>query len=201
MKSLFLLISTILILANSAEVNETKRSTDGQVLQSNPEPLVNLETIKNTTKDAADRIYKLITSSKEEGIITTTEKSEGFKPLFTSFNTNHHNNGQPHHNPFSIFGLHKSPERPIKSFEERLCTCKPEYSSFPTLPTFSSPPPSSDFNSRNIPTFEVIYPSSKEYFPNAIETPIISQYPPLDLNNLWKYQESSIQSSNLNDNL
>ncbi|KAG5673784.1 hypothetical protein PVAND_003804 [Polypedilum vanderplanki] len=198
MKSLILLISTIFILVHSAEVNETKRSTDGQVLQSNPEPLVNLQTIKNSTKDAADRIFKLITSNKEEEIVTTTEKSEGFKPLFTSFNTNQqHNNGQPQLQPFSIFGLHKSPERPIKSFEERLCTCKPEYS-IPTLPSFSSP--SSDFNSRNIPTFEVIYPS-KEYFPNPIETPIISQYPPLDLNNLWKYQESSIQSSSLNDNL
>lgn len=196
MKRLIIFCS-LFILLHCSELNDTVKSTTSEVVvESDPQPLVELSKIKNSTKDAAERIIKLFT--KEQPPVTTEKPFEFTEhPLFDSFNQ--------YLRPYSIFGLHKSPERPIiRNSEERLCTCRTEYS----IPSFSSFNPSSSssssdfsFNSRDTPTFEVVYPS-KEYsalFPNTVDSPlsnreIINQYPPIDLKDLWKYQDTSVQS-------
>ncbi|KAL7018646.1 hypothetical protein ACKWTF_010847 [Chironomus riparius] len=199
MKELIIFCSLFIVIHCSDTLNDTVKSTTSDVVvESDPQPLVELSKLKNSTKDAAERIIKLFT--KEQTPVTTEKPFEFTEhPLFDSFNQ--------YLRPYSIFGLHKSPERPIiRNSEERLCTCRTEYS----IPSFSSFIPSSpsssssssdfNFNSRDIPTFEVVYPS-KEYssFLNTVESPssnreIINQYPPIDYKDLWKYQDSSVQS-------
>lgn len=196
MKQLIIFCSLIL-LVHCVELNDTIKSTTSDVIvESEPQPLLDISKIKNSTKDAADRIIKLITSSKEPELVTTEKPLEyTTHPLFNSFYSNYNTQ------PFSIFGLHKTPEKPvIKSNGERLCTCRTEYS----FPSFSSSfvPSSSeyDFNSQNNPTFEVVLPSKDYSFPNSVESPliereIINQYPPLDLKDLWKFEDSNIRSN------
>lgn len=201
MKLLLVLFSLFLV-TYSSEVNVTIQNSNEEIIQSNPQPLVDLDKIKNNTKDAADRIFKLITSNKDSTTETLPTEKPGEHPLFNSF---HHH----HTNPFNIFGLHNNnnnppPTKPIKTIDEPLCTCKSSYFE-PTLPTYIPSTRSSsslDFNNENIPTFEVVYPPLKDYFSDSVETPLVNHYPPLDLNNVWKYEGSSgLQSTRQNDNL
>lgn len=208
---LLLVLFSIVIAVFSSDLNVTIQNSNEEIIQSNPQPLVDLDKIKNNTKDAADRIFKLLTSNKESTTeILPTEKpgvDNKKHPLFDSFNHHHHHH--QHTNPFNIFGLHSNdspPPKPIKTIDEPLCTCKPSYFE-PTLPTYIPSSHSSStslkFNDENTPTFEVVYPQLKDYFSDSVETPpLVNHYPPLDLNNIWKYEGSSgFQSTRRNDNL
>jgi hypothetical protein len=182
MKWLILFFATVLIV-QSAEVNETKRSTDN-VIQSNPQPLVDLHTLKNSTKDAAERIISLIRPSTEKPPETTQKH-----PLFGSL-----------HN-LNLFGFHKPSEAVKPTVIEPQCICNPPIAA-PTIPTVSSylpVTPTSSFLDQETPSFEVIYPPNK-YFSSSIEAPISNHYPPLDLENLWKYAGSDNLPSTSFDN-
>lgn len=187
----FLIILCSVFFLVHCDSNETVTNATEVIVESEPQALLDISKIKNSTKDAADRIIKLITSSKEIETGTTERPIEFTShPLFNSF----YNLG-----PDNIFGLHKTPEAPkVRTSGERLCRCQSEYS----IPSFSSsfiPSSEYSFNSRDIPTFEVIRPSTEFTFSNTVESPftdrdIINQYPALEFGDLWKYQGSTARS-------
>lgn len=153
--------------------NDTKKNSTENGITPQPQPLVNIHSLKNNTKDAAQRIFKLFKSSKPE--------------------TNDHD----HHHHFNkeigwnIFGLQKPPVKDIDVQSDLpRCICAPHQEPrfspiFPTVSTSFKENPS--FESQKNPKFETVYPRVRS---DVIETPIFIQYPPLELNSLLSYDSN-----------
>lgn len=150
--------------------NGTKKSSTEDVVK--PQALVNLSNLKNNTKDAALRIFKLFKSTRDEA-------------------NDHHYHQFNKDIGWNIFGLQKPPKC--------ICASEQQSSTFsPVTPTVSTSnsvsnfylpqkPSTPGFVSRQFPKFETIYPKVNN---DLIDKPILYQYPPLELNSLQSFDDS-----------
>jgi hypothetical protein len=158
MKCFFNILSIFLVL--NAVI--CKGDENNNLMKNNPlpQPLIDIKVLKNNTKDAAERIFKLFKSTGHE--IKKSEK---------------------HHHHFykkvgwNIFGLQMPQEANLNPPE---CICKSSQ-----ISTFSSTGPEEE---PKIPIFETLYPrirKGEELY--AVETPIVDHYPPLNLNEFLNF--------------
>lgn len=202
MKVLIFLIATALLkVACSVEVNnETARSAD----EITPQPLINLQVLKNNTKSAAERILNILKSDETTSLENLSHGPTEEPKKHNSF-INHHFNKDPSFKHFSHNHHHHKQASLEKSeipADTPLCICNPNtiptYPSFATTSNFKGPsylptPPTSrnSFESRRIPSFETI--PSNDFYSNSIETPIINHYSPLDFSNLYTFDSSDFK--------
>lgn len=191
---IFLISAALLKVACTAEIhNDIKRTERDD--KNTQQPLINLQNIKNNTKEAAHRILNLL---KPE---VTTERPIIEEPKKNSF-INHHFDKDNQFKPFSNHHNRPSFEKSEILSDTPLCICNndqiPTFPSFTTTPNFKGPaylptPPTTrdSFNSRRIPTFEPI--PSRDYYSNSIETPVINHYSPLEFSSLYTFDSNDFK--------
>ena len=194
---IFLISSALLKVVCSVEINnDTKRNVD----EITPQPLVNLQNIKNNTKNVAERILNLFKTDENPSSEIVNEEPN----KHSSFIHQHFNKG-PSHTHFSHHHKTSPPEKSEIPADVPLCICNPNtiptYPSFATTSSYKGPaylptPPTlrNSFQSRRIPTFESI-PSrvNSDYYSNSIETPIINHYSPLDFSDLYTFDSNDFK--------